>query len=298
MTIIQIRNKDIDKKKYDQCIEGALNGTVYALSWYLDITFPNWQLLATPDYSYVMPLSLKRKFGIPIVIQPIHSQQLGIFSSQKITPDITNTFVDKISAMYIQINLNSGNEAVSDKFTLRANYVLDMSKQYETIRNNYNKNTKTLLKKAQKQNLKIEKHLNLDTDLSLVFENSPYYPLSSLPIGKKIITKANEKNLLIARGVKESGSDNLIAIAFFIHWNNTFYYLFPYSSKPGKEKGAMRFLIDNLIAEFAGKASALDFEGSTIPSVAQFYESFGAILKPYPMYFLSKFPRFIEKFKK
>ena len=298
MKIVQIKNEDIDKEKYNQCIEKALNGTVYALSWYLDIVFPGWQLLATPDYLYVMPLPVKKKFGFPFVMQPGYTQQLGIFSSQKVTSEITNTFIDKISALYIQINLNSGNEIVPDKFVLRANYVLDISKKYETIQNNYNKNTKTLLKKAQKQNLKIEKHLNLDTDLSLIFENSPHYPLSTLPIGKKIITTASEKKLLIARGVKETDSDNLIALVFFIHWNNILYYLFPYSSEKGKEKGAMRFLIDDLIAEFAEKSSFLDFEGSMIPSVARFYESFGADLKPYPMYFFSKLPQFIEKFKK
>ncbi|MDR0428401.1 MAG: hypothetical protein LBH12_07325 [Dysgonamonadaceae bacterium] len=301
MELIILKNKKIDKQKYDTSIRESLNGTVYAASWYLDTIFPDWQLITTPDYSFVMPLTLKRKYGIACVLQPILCQQLGIFSKEKITQEVIDLFLSKISAPYCHIHLNAGNQTQLNQSDLRANYVLNLNEDYEIIKNNYRKDTKDRLKKIEKNNLLIDKELDTQTVLKLVKKSSPVYGMNNLKIYeslKKIVTKAEEKGLLLSRGVKDKVSDDLIAVTFFIRWENTIYYICSYSSEEGKKRDAIRFLFDDLIKEFSGKNKILDFEGSVIQSIALFYISFGAKAVPYPVYHRNCFFRFIKMGRK
>jgi len=43
-------------------------------------------------------------------------------------------------------------------------------------------------------------------------------------------------------------------------------------------------LFDSIIEEYAGQKKILDFEGSGIPGVARFFQSFGAVNEPYYVY--------------
>jgi hypothetical protein len=80
MKIRHLKHSEIDLQKWDSCVQNAANALVYAESWYLDIVSPHWEALVADDYEYVMPLPVKRKFGIPFLVQPPLSQQLGVFS--------------------------------------------------------------------------------------------------------------------------------------------------------------------------------------------------------------------------
>jgi hypothetical protein len=57
------------------------------------------------------------------------------------------------------------------------------------------------------------------------------------------------------------------------------YILFPFSSKLGKKHQAMSVLIDELVKET--EIHVVNFEGSSIDSIARFYEQFGAKMEIY-----------------
>ena len=40
-----IQQKNIDRIKYDACIQQAKNSRIFAYSWYLDIVADNWDVL-------------------------------------------------------------------------------------------------------------------------------------------------------------------------------------------------------------------------------------------------------------
>ncbi|OIP03307.1 MAG: hypothetical protein AUJ97_04685 [Bacteroidetes bacterium CG2_30_32_10] len=61
MEIRYLKHKEIDKDKWDNCIEKAFNGIIYAYSWYLDIVSENWDALIEDDYKTVFPLTQKKK---------------------------------------------------------------------------------------------------------------------------------------------------------------------------------------------------------------------------------------------
>ncbi|MDR2806068.1 MAG: GNAT family N-acetyltransferase [Dysgonamonadaceae bacterium] len=282
MKIRFVKHNDIDKTTYDRCILAAPNGVLYAMSWYLDVVAPGWQLLATPDYTWVMPLPGKEKFGIPYMLQPLMCQQLGIFSPEKINREVYLHFLKKIPAVYCILQLNSGN--LFDQKEVRPNYLLDLRPDYKTIQSRYHANTRVHLKKACKAGLTTESTTNVTTLLEWTQQQSAHYTGKVGNMAQKLSVQAQEKGSLYVRCVRDETTSELLSGVLFFRWKDRFYYLIPVSSPQGKQTGAMRLLMDRFIAEWAGENHWIDLEGSAIPSVAQFYRSFGASPEWYPVF--------------
>jgi hypothetical protein len=68
----------------------------------------------------------------------------------------------------------------------------------------------------------------------------------------------------------------LCAGAFFIQSHNRSIFIFSATNKEAKKTGAMRLLIDHYIQQHCECDHILDFEGSTIPNLARFYQGFGS----------------------
>jgi hypothetical protein len=61
---------------------------------------------------------------------------------------------------------------------------------------------------------------------------------------------------------------------------------------------ANHFLLDRMIKEFSGQQLVLDFEGSQIAGIAEFYRQFGSTPEPYPFLRFSQLPVPFRYFKK
>ena len=83
---------------------------------------------------------------------------------------------------------------------------------------------------------------------------------------------------------------------FFSHGRA--YYILVGNHPDGRTSGASHLMIDHFIKEHAGKQLLLDFEGSSIKSLAWFYRSFGASEEKYPGIKLNKLPSIVKLFKK
>ena len=75
--------------------------------------------------------------------------------------------------------------------------------------------------------------------------------------------------------------NNLLAGALFFKDENRIYNILPSSTEEGRKASAMHYLIDSVIQEFAGTPLIFDFEGSDVPGIKAFYQSFGAVNEPY-----------------
>jgi hypothetical protein len=246
------------------------------------VATPHWQLLATDDYSFVMPLPLKHKLGLPYVLQPSMCQQLGVFSTEPVSEAIIRRFLRKIPALYCMIQLHSSQAFASKE--RRPNYVLDLRPPYETVRRAYHRNTQSNLKKAAQARLLFERPEDVAPVFELLRRQSIHYTGADLDRMQQLAAQAQARDALYIRCVRDETGAELLAGVLFFRWNDRFYYLTPVSSPAGKATGAMRFLIDRFVAEWAGQTYQIDFEGSTIPSVAQFYRNFGAVAEWYPVY--------------
>jgi dTDP-4-amino-4,6-dideoxygalactose transaminase len=68
----------------------ALNGNIYAYSWYLNNVCEKWDTLVEDDYVSVMPLPYRKKMGVTYIFPPTITQQLGVFSHENISENISS----------------------------------------------------------------------------------------------------------------------------------------------------------------------------------------------------------------
>jgi len=233
--------------------------------------------LISDDYEYVMPLPVKRKFGVPFLVQPPLTQQLGIFSALKINEGIVEHFIQKIPYRSYHLNLNEGNFYNSGT---RPNFVLDLSKNYDELFSAYSKNTKRNLKKANSHNIEIRTDLSINDFVEFYYSTEKNYTSFSKILICRIIKKAFEKEKITLYGAYNVKKE-LISVLALLHSSQRLIYLLPVSNEEGKDTSAMFKVIDEIIRNHATDKSTLDFEGSKIHGIARFYQGFGAELKPY-----------------
>ena len=144
MKIIHLENKAIDFNRWDHAISQSNNQLVYASSWYLNVVSPQWEALVTADYEFVMPLPVKSRYKIPYLVQPVLTQQLGIFSKHSITEKIVKEFIKEIPYFSYELALNESN--FYGKALIYPNFILDLTADYKQLYSNFSKNTQNGLK--------------------------------------------------------------------------------------------------------------------------------------------------------
>ena len=272
-----LEHKEIDKQKWNHCLESSINARIYAYSWYLDIVAPNWSALID-NYKYIFPIPSQKKFGISYISQPLFTQQLGLFTSLKETD--VYSFIKAIPEKFWMRSLQIHNQCKNTK--TKDNFELDVSGDIEKIRKKYSQNVKRNLKKAVEQNLEIKACSN-NSLIQLFKENKgkeiTVLNRKSYSILVELLNKIQQKEKGDCLGIYKEGK--LISSAFFTNCLGRSTYLFSASNSIAKEIGANHFLIDNYIQYYKKDSLILDFEGSQIPSLARFYASFGAKKRSY-----------------
>ncbi len=298
-----LSHKEIDKKKWDQCIETADNSLIYAHSFYLDLMAVNWDALAWgEDYKCVMPLTWKSKFGIRYLYQPFLTAQLGVFGKE-LNPQMIGAFLHAVPPRFklIEISLNNANHLPKHKLVSdRDNYVLSLGKNYENIFSGYNDNTKRNLKKAEQAGVRVAKNIDIEKIIELAIDQMKTYGAESkknLARFQKLYNHLEHNKEVETYGVF-SKEDMLIASAVFIVSKHRSYYILVGNHPDSKATGASHALIDEFIRDHAGQQMVLDFEGSDIPNLAFFYSGFGAVKETYPFLKVNRLPFYLKWFKK
>ncbi len=281
--IKHLTNDLIDREQWDACINRAVNGYVYAYSWYLDIVCPGWEALVEDDYSAVFPLPSALKYGIAYCIQPYFTQQLGLFSVAPLSSGVVESFIQAIPAKfkYIDLNFNTLNNIKDERRLVipMADYELDLIAEYEKIAAAFSSNLSRNLKKAAKCCLTLVKNVKPD-DVVHLFRNNRGQRLSHLG-NKQYFLLTRLIYACIYKGIGEvwgtyDEHNQLCAGVVWLRSNNRIIFLFSGLSQQGRQCGAMPFLIDSMIRQHAGTPVILDFEGSNDEDLARFYAGFGS----------------------
>ena len=294
-----LQHNEIDFVLWDKRLKEVENSRIYANSWYLDITAPNWSAIVYDDYKIFMPVVWNKKFFVKYVYHPLFTQQLGIFYSREMQNFLSDFWQKSLKILtqkfsYITMQLNYANNFKN--LTKKTNIVLDLSLPYEKIRKKYKRSQKFSLPKAEANGLIIkdicvEEFINFRVKFSASnFPSKHFFRLEKL-LGRCL---EDEKS----RSIGVFKDDELLSVAFFAFYKDTFYYLSGAGSPKGKQMLASHFLFDNFIKENAGKAYFLDFEGSEIPGVAQFFRGWGGKIIPYYSLKINNLPFPINKIKK
>ena len=146
MKIKYIKNKDIDRVRYDKSLNKAYNTNIFATSWYLDLVCDDWDLLTEGNYETICPLPIQKKLGLTIVRQPPKAPYLGVFSASHLPADKVAHFLKAIPFHNISLTLNHYNRINGYAHTdTRKVPVLDMIPPYEKIIERYSNKAKNIL---------------------------------------------------------------------------------------------------------------------------------------------------------
>ena len=302
MEIRYIKNEEIDRAKWDNCIETAPNGRIYAMSWYLDIAADYWDALIVGDYEIVFPLPYQKKLGCRMLSQPPLSQQLGIFAKETLSEEIITTFLKAIPKKFLfgKLQLNADNKIQSSKefpVEYRVNIELDLRKSIEEIRKEYIRNNKRNINKANNNNINIKEGTDFDRIIQtykLNLGDKRFNVHSSLyTMANKIFISLKErKNLTIYDAFID---DDFIAGIILSSFQNRTIALFSGCSEKGYQVAASPFLFDYAIGKASLNKEIFDFEGSNTKSVAFVFHGFGGKTVPYPEITIYNVPKFIAK---
>jgi len=277
------KRKEIDDTKWNGLIAGAFNSLPYALTWYLDAVAENWGALVLNDYEVVMPLVWLTKLTVKCLYQPYYCQQLGLFGKEVFTESLYRNFIKTASEefAYIDVNLNPSAALIfpGPGLTSKTNLLLELAGDYSGLQKNYSVNHKRNIARAQKHGLLFSENIKLSSFQKFYLENINREKENFKTKHEKIFRQLSHQ--LVSRGlagifsaVNDQGQP--LAAVLLIYHRNRIIGIINTSSSTGKKRGASHFLFDQIIKKFSESTYTLDFEGSSIPTIARFYEGFGA----------------------
>ncbi|MFW5819976.1 MAG: GNAT family N-acetyltransferase [Bacteroidota bacterium] len=295
-----LHSGEIDRSKWDHCIRTSKQNLIYGFSWYLDLVSPRWEGLVLNDYKAIMPLTVKTRFGIKYMYQPLYAQQLGIYSriypDNQLTIDFLKTIPEEIR--YVDYNLNSYHsmKGLKIKYSTRSNYELKLNTPYEVLESNFSSNTrrnirKSLLNSELVNDVSPSELVRLKRQTQVIKMKNEFYEWLNIYL-HKLIQGGKGRIIGVMAGEK------LVAASFIVLSANKLYYLVSASNEQGKKTSAMFAIVDYIIGKYADTGLILDFEGSSIKGVARFFAGFGAGKKEYYNIRLNRLPFPLCIFKK
>ena len=294
MIIKYLKHSEIDKSKWDECVENSANSLIYGFSYFLDIMAPSWEAIVVNDYELVLPLPVKRKWGIKYFYIPPFTSQLGLFG---INPSSINIdFILHLLKKYVKYGdlfFNYANVIDSDLVICRTNFVLSLKAGYETIQESYAANLKRILRKNVKNDMVYSRQSNIEFTVQLYQNNYGYRtPHLSSNDYQKFLHVCNllcSKYKCFTRSMCARDGSVLCSLICLFD-NKRIYTIINPSTEIGRKKESAVFLIDELIKEFSGKDIVLDFVGSDLPGVKFFLNKFSPVNEPCFFYHYNKLP--------
>jgi hypothetical protein len=300
MDLNYIPGDKIDRKKWDRCIDKAVNGNICAYSWFLDIMCSGWGGLVADNYAYIMPLPVASRYGVSYILQPGFIQQLGVFGIRLPDSEIISRFLTAIpnEIKVVDYHFNDQNNMPSGwNVEMRNNFLLKLDKPYEVIKTGYTHNLVRNLKKSDHAGfhiiinndplplIKMFREQNRQNFLFLKVEN--WQRLSS------VIHACLSRNKAKVWSVYNQGNVFCGGIVWLFSQEKAVFY-FSAQSKVGRNEGAMAWLIDAFIRDNTSSDIVLDFEGSVMPGLARFYGSFGSVMQLYPRLTMNRLSPFLK----
>jgi hypothetical protein len=287
----------INKNKWDEALDTAVNSYIYAYSYFLDtVCDGQWDALISDDYQLIMPLPYRKKMGLKYVYPPVFNQQLGVFYQRQCSNFQLIEFFRAMprSIRYLEMNFNKylfGRLPENMVAKTKTNYELEVFDNYDNIYASYSENLRRNIKKAIKNKLKEINYVQ-PSELISLFKNNKgkdlrAYTEEDYKRLEKLIYLLMHRGKAEVRGVINP-FNQVIAAALFVKSKGRIIFLFSGLNDEGRDSGAMPFLIDHYIRTRQDRRFIFDFEGSNNPSLARFYASFGAKAFSYEQVLVNK----------
>ena len=296
-TLQYIKHQDIDFKKWDNTILSSQIPFVFAQSFYLNATCPNWDALIIGDYETIFPITYKTKFGYRYLPQPPFTSQLGAYG--KLNLEVEQQFYNYILDHFklIDVELNVTNQLQTNFISPKNTYTLSYSEGYK-----FNQNTKRNIAKAVEngfvtQSVKSEDITSLSQKyLNPFLEKEVSLSKSIVSLLDNLLKNADTAGQLYTFQVLAKNK-TVKALGHFISNGKHTLYLKGTNFDKADNSGSMHLLMKHAIEFFADKSTIFDFGGGSKQGLANFYMGFGGQAMTYSFLQVNKLPRLIKILK-
>lgn len=277
-----LKNREINKEKWNLAIDNSAQPVFYARAQVLDIMSPQWAALVLGDYEAVMPLPVKYKFGIlPYIYTPNFIQRLGIFAPQE-TQIVLEDFLSAIPFYFLRIELRIHSLYTPNKHTQlrtkeRTSFIIQLRKPINEIENAFNADAKKNVRKLK--SLPIQSVENYPIEKIVEMYIQEYGTLNGIKDHEyKNFIKALEWLRQIGKvwTIALFQNNTLLGAGAFVVDYDTVHYVLGAPTTEGKKIGSTHKLIHVALEKFCLSHKIFDFEGSDIKPVAFFYKKFGS----------------------
>lgn len=285
--------------RWDAALAKSPNRLIYAESNYLQYLCDDWHALILNDYEAIMPLPIRKKWGIAYLYQPPFFQQGGIFTNS-LSASITQDFLEALAQeiRFAETTVHAGmlfpDTPTAFQIKPRKNYLLSLADPYEQIAARYPAYTHQRIRRAEKNDLTYtvshQLHEVIQRYQQLYQERLPAFTDDAYIRFEKMCQCYDAQNRLYIREVYTKDQLELLASVILLKDDHRIYNLASSVTAAGKKKLANYYLFDQLIREFASSPMLLDFEGSDVPGIAYFYEKFASHAEQYYFLRLNKLP--------
>ena len=272
--------QNIDRVKWDGCINDSSNAIIYATSAYLDHLADNWTGIVLNDYEKVMPVTWRKKFGIRYSYQIPFLQQLGIFCGKNFSEE--KLFLKALFSVcrYGDYPFNFANSIGGTEDFV--NFILPLGNSYDELSKGFSSDVTQNIRRAETYDLNYEPG---EIDEAFYYYMKLYGKRSGLTDDhferfRKLCVFIGKNDKIVVRKVT-APDGSLLAIALLPVYKKRMYNVMNSTLPEGKKNEANYYLLSRLWMEFERTGMTFDFEGSDIPGVKQFYRKFGSVNQPY-----------------
>ncbi len=287
------RNDEIDLTLWDETIISAVNASLYPLSWYLNITCPAWEAIATEDYRTIMPLPVSRRYFIPVLSQPPFTWQLGIFSKDIMDEVLSEEFLHAIPSHYgirsCQFNkfniLPSHPSGISRKYTTE----LELISSYSKIHSDYSENAKKKIHTAQQHRISIMHNISNHEFIQFIYRFDRFSSNRIKPSGVVMLRQILSASIRYRMGEimgAYTRENNLCAVIFIIRFKGRLIIHCAAADHEGINNGALYLIIDQFIKENTEKNLILCVDNPSALPLISIFKELGA--KSYPFISIKK----------
>ena len=286
-SLIHIRDPDEAAGFYDKCIGASPNGLIYALSWYLNIICPDWEILATEDHTAVMPLPVSKSLGRTLLRQPYFAWQLGVFSTKIPSPEVTLHFIRSSPPAYRLRGLcmSKFNIVPSGLARYLNSAELDLIRPYSVIRSRYGPAMEKRLELAADHSLSYDKNVSVHDMLMFAYRLDKFsrprlnpQKISSL---RMIATNAIHHRYGQI-GAAYDSHNNLCATVLFLIFKGHASILYASACSEGLASGAIEFIIDRFIELNAEENLVLCIDNPSERKLMDILKSCGSGISAFP----------------
>jgi hypothetical protein len=274
--LLFISSDKIDKPKWDRLVEHSNNASIFCYSWYLD-SFCNWNAIVLGDYKGAIAIPVKKNWGFTAVFQPPFIQKCEWFG-KNIDQKQKEFCITTVNQGASIINFNSNIDWLKEDKP-RTNLTLSLD-HYDKIHAGYSKSLAKNINK-NKQNIEVIDADQIGNAIELYKKAyGALNPHLDQAAYDSLTLMADKKQAhFICKEVYQNGA--LIAALLFAYGKGSLHYILGAPTSIGRKHNAISVALDSVIQQYSNRNLKLDFEGSSIPSVKDFYESFGAQNEPF-----------------